>query len=326
MEGTKELSVLEGQFSLAPRNLTEAMEFAKLISTTALVPKSYRDKDNKVNPGDILIAVQMGMEVGLKPLQAIQNIAVINGQPTIWGDALRALCEASGQLEYCVETWDAVKKVATCRLKRKGKPEHTQTFSWEDAIRADLAKKDTYIKFPQRMCAARARGWALRNEFSDILKGLQPREEAMDYEPTLVEGVEIRRPARKSDDLSKQIDEFNKEVGPSKAGAAAPPPPLDRSRLVKVMVQSAVEKNGGGKTFYAMLVQPASGQAFEVTTFDSKLYDAAVLLKGGFALILTKSTESKGKTYINLTHIEAAPSEEPAESAPVGEREAGMEG
>lgn len=323
---TRELSFGAEQFSLVPRNLTEAMEFSKLIATTSLVPKSYRDKDNKVNPGDILIAVQMGLEVGLKPLQAIQNIAVINGQPTIWGDAVRALCEASGQLEYCIETWDATKKVATCKGKRKGKPEATQTFSWADAIQAGFEKKDTYIKFPQRMCGARARSWFFRNEFSDILKGLQPREEVEEYVETDIAGVSVlRRPQRTS--ASASLDDFLKETGPSKAGAAAPPPPIDRSKLRKVLLVSADEKSGNGKTFYSMRVQLAAGQPFEVTTFDSKLYEAASLLKGKFALIGTKESESKGKVYINLTYIEAAPDEESVgETVGAGDREPGQEG
>lgn len=334
VDGSKELSVVEAQFSLVPRNLTEAMEFSKLIANTSLVPKSYRDKEGKVNPGDILIAVQMGLEVGLKPLQAIQNIAVINGQPTIWGDGMKALVEASGELEYCVETWDPKTKTATCRVKRKGKPERVETFSMADAATAGLADKETYKKYPQRMCPARARSWAFRGEFSDVLKGLQSREEVEDYETVgeTAEGVTLMRPRRKSEAAApapcapaaqaESVDAFNKEVGTSKVGA---PPPVDRSKLLKVMVNGCTEKNGNGKTFYAVTLQGPSGDAFDATTFDTKIHDEALRLKGSLALVALKDNAAKnGKVYKNITHIEAAGAE--SEPPPVEQEEPGANG
>lgn len=317
MVDTKELSVLEAQFSLAPRNLTEAMEFAKLIAGTSLVPKSYRDKEGKVNPGDILIAVAMGNEVGLKPLQAIQNIAVINGQPTIWGDGMKGLVEASGLMEYCKETWDAKTQTATCTVKRKGKPEFTATFSMADATRAGLAAKETYQKYPQRMCPARARSWAFRGEFSDVLKGLQCREEVEDYEVTGTtdEGVTLMRPRRKSEaaqapstatpgaETASAVDAFTKEAGASKVGA---PAPIDRSRLRRVLIKSAQEKQGNGKTFYVIHVEGSSGGVVETSTFSSTDFAEAKALEGEFALIDTKETRRGEKVYVNLTHIEPA--------------------
>lgn len=322
------------QFSLIPRNMTEAMEFSKLIAGTSLVPKSYRDKDGKVNPGDILIAVAMGNEVGLKPLQAIQNIAVINGQPTIWGDAMKALCEASGQLEYCVETWDEKTKTATCKVKRKGKPERVETFSMADAVAADLAKKDTYVKYPKRMCGARCRSWGLRGEFSDILKGLQCREEVEDYEAVgeTTEGVTIMRPRRKSEAAAASstatqdvaapaaapsVDSFQSEVGTSKVGA---PAPVDRSKLVKVLIEDVQQKTGNGKTFYVLSFKTSSG-AGSASTFEGAHFEAAQKLKGEFALIGLKESAKKdkdGKPYINLIHVEAAPEEDETATSDAG--------
>ena len=78
-------------FSLAPASLSEAMEFAKMMSESEMVPKSFRGK-----PGDVLIAVQMGSEVGLQPMASIQNIAVINGKPGIYGDAGKAILLSKG--------------------------------------------------------------------------------------------------------------------------------------------------------------------------------------------------------------------------------------
>ncbi len=309
------LSIVSEKFSLVPHNLTEAMEYAKLIASSSLVPKSYRDDQGKVNPGDILVAVQTGLEVGLKPLQAIQNIAVINGQPTIWGDGMRALVVASGECEYLKDTWDAAKQVAVVVGKRKGKPERTVTFSWADAERAGLAQKETYKKYPQRMCKWRAVAWFCRDEFPDVLKGLQCREEVDDYAHvgTTDEGVDLLRPRSKS---GESVDAFLKDAGEAKPAANGgasherPKQPVDRSKLVRVLVKSARSAQGGGKTFYPILCEFSSGKTVEASTFSETDFETAKKLVNNFALIETKDVDrGGGKKYTNLTYIEAAPAE-----------------
>lgn len=162
-------------WNMTPSNMGEALKYADMLATSGLVPKAYIN-----NPGAVLVAVQMGQEVGLAPMQAIQNIAVINNHPSIWGDALPALAKRNPDYEYLHTTWDEATMTATCRGKRKNEPEQIQTFSWTDAERAGLAKKDTYKNYPQRMCQVRARSWVIRDVFPDSLKGLYVAEEAFD--------------------------------------------------------------------------------------------------------------------------------------------------
>ena len=129
----------------------------------------------------MLVACQWGSEIGLKPLQALQNIAVINNVPAVWGDALVALVRGSGLCEYIKQDWDAATKTAICSVKRRGEPEETRTFSEEDARLAGHLNKDTYKKNLQRMLSIRARAFALRDVFADVLKGLKVAEEVEDY-------------------------------------------------------------------------------------------------------------------------------------------------
>ena len=75
--------------SLVPQTLNEAMEFSKILSQSAMIPRDYQGK-----PANVLVAVQWGMELGLAPMQALQNIAVINGKPSVYGDALLAMVRA----------------------------------------------------------------------------------------------------------------------------------------------------------------------------------------------------------------------------------------
>lgn len=92
------MPVIKTSFSLAPQSIDEAIRFAEMMSKSNLVPKDFSG-----NPGNILVAVQWGMELGLQPMQAMQNIAVINGRPSLWGDAVIALVKASPVCEYVVE-------------------------------------------------------------------------------------------------------------------------------------------------------------------------------------------------------------------------------
>ena len=164
----------------APANLTEAIQFSDLLASSSIVPKAYQGK-----PQDILVCVQWGYEMGLAPMQALQNIAVINGKPSVYGDAAMALVQASPVCEDVEEFFEnegSPNPIAVCIAKRKGRKPVTVKFSVEDAKRAGLwGKQGPWSAYPKRMMQMRARGFALRDAFPDVLKGMITAEEAQDY-------------------------------------------------------------------------------------------------------------------------------------------------
>lgn len=169
-----EISTQRQSFSLAPKDLDEAMRFADMLASASIVPKDYIGK-----PGNVLVALQWGMELGLQPMQAMQSIAVINGRPSLWGDAMLALVKAHPAFEWIKEECDG--NVATCTIKRRGEPEVVQSFSLEEAKRAGLTgKQGPWTQYPKRMLQMRARGFALRDAFPDALRGVISAEEARD--------------------------------------------------------------------------------------------------------------------------------------------------
>lgn len=171
------LATAEQSFTLRPTSLKEALEFANIIAKSDLVPKDYKGK-----PENCLIAVQMGAEIGLPPLQAIQNIAVINGRPAVWGDGLRALILSAPDLVDIKEVDNG--QVATCTITRKGRSPVTASFSMEDATKAGLTGKGgPWTQYPKRMRQMRAFAFAARDAYADRLRGLQVAEEQMDVEP-----------------------------------------------------------------------------------------------------------------------------------------------
>jgi len=164
----------------APATLTEAIQFSEMLANSSMVPKAYQGK-----PQDILVCVQWGYEMGLAPMQALQNIAVINGKPSVYGDAALALVQASSVCEDVQETMEdegTPNPVAVCVAKRKNRSPVVVRFSVEDAKRAGLwGKQGPWQAYPKRMMQMRARGFALRDAFPDVLKGLITAEEAQDY-------------------------------------------------------------------------------------------------------------------------------------------------
>lgn len=147
---------------------------------------------NKIE--QVMIALMAGSEIGLSPVQSIQNIMVINNRPTLWGDAPLALARASGlvlDIKEIIEG-EGDEMTATCTVYRKGSPTPTvRTFSAKDAIRAGLwGKPGPWKSYPQRMLKFRARGFALRDSVPDVLKGLGIAEEIADIE---VRGYQNRR-------------------------------------------------------------------------------------------------------------------------------------
>jgi len=165
------------QFDLSPRDFDEAWRMAEYLADSEMVPKDFKGK-----PANCLVAIQWGAELGLKTMQAIQNIAVINGRPSLWGDVMLALVRASPLCEYVVET--VTDQGAVCKVKRRGEPEQSREFTVADATAAGLINKDgPWKQYRKRMLQMRARAWALRDVFTDVLKGLHMAEEAMDMPP-----------------------------------------------------------------------------------------------------------------------------------------------
>ncbi len=176
---------------LSPQNFDQALIFSDYLADSDMVPKDFKGK-----PGNCLIAMQWGAELGLKPLQALQNLAIINGRPSLWGDAVIALVRSSSLCEWVIESDDG--HTATCKVKRRGEPEQARTFSMDDAAAAGLkGKQGPWTQYPKRMRQMRARAFALRDVFPDVLRGLPVAEELMDTPTTKDMGpAEVVQPAQ----------------------------------------------------------------------------------------------------------------------------------
>lgn len=193
--------------------MQDCLRFAEVAVASGLLSPGFMKARDPVAAA--FIALQLGAEVGLSPMASLQNIAVINGKPGLYGPAMLAVVEASGLLEV-FEEWiegEGDKMVAYCKVKRIGRPERLTAFSMADARKANLTgKQGPWQEYPRRMLQARARSFALRDIFPDILSGLnQSVEELQDI------------PAEPRDITPPKLKEPTPQTAPPPAVPAAKP-------------------------------------------------------------------------------------------------------
>ena len=148
-------------------NFEKGMKFAEFLSKSKLIPVQFQGK-----PEDILVAIMWGT----------------------FGDAPKALCMKYGKV---IEEWDSQNSMWIVTCKREGYPDVVQTFGYNDAIAAGFIsydpksntfglgrrKSDAWLSNPKRMCQMRARSFALRDAFPDILNGINFEGDGYDEIP-----------------------------------------------------------------------------------------------------------------------------------------------
>lgn len=265
-------AIPEARGFLIIENFEQAIKVADYINKSALVPDAYRGK-----PADIVIAMQYGMELGLSPLQALWSIAVINGRPTVWGDALPAIVMSwGGDLEETKPEGNEPEKwIAKSIVNRPGKTPKTGSFSWAQVKRAGLHnKKGPWQEYPDRMMMMRARTFAVRDAYPDRLKGMTTAEEMGDVidikaEPSPSEPRRLSEsaPAAKVESTPAQespvapADAAAQETAqPPTAAAPASSPPASNG-------EGATEQTTRGlKVLKTEWVEDAKGGFGEITT------------------------------------------------------------
>lgn len=256
-----------GERGVALATLDDLWRFGGIIVKSGLAPKGLQTQEA------VVIAVQMGLEVGLTPMAALQNIAVINGRPSIWGDAQLAIVRGTGELE-AFEEWyeqngtrmarnpttytDAT--CAICKVKRRGYPAFETSFSVGDAKAAELwSKVGPWKQYPARMLKFRARSFALRDSFGDALKGLKTPEENLESGAIDVETVPdkpTRQPVVLVGDAPTDAPAANAEETDALPGAEPPKEKSAPDRLMEVV-------SGAGHTFSTLQKWLVSSGNFE---------------------------------------------------------------
>lgn len=158
----------------------DQMKMAEVMAKSGLLPKALDTKEK------VFIALQWGVELGLTPMAAATNIAVINGKPTLSADIMHAIVRNNP--EYAGAEWKKQDEQAAEVLVKRKNANMTETFRGyydiEMAKRANLLSKENWRAYPARMLKHRALSFALRDAFPDVLAGLySPDELSGDNQP-----------------------------------------------------------------------------------------------------------------------------------------------
>jgi hypothetical protein len=204
-----DIPIVKGNIEI--RTVGDLVYLSKILAKTDMVPEAYKGK-----PDSIFVAHSLGMQVGFKSILAsLQSIAVVNGNPSIWGKGALGLLKQSGQLTKHVEVFQLADGTqvdhyngpadldewddgitAICEMTR-GDGEPTRgMFSVADAKRMGKWNKPTkkgyrtvWMNHPTDMIMWRARHKVIDKDWADIMCGLMPYEIAIDMEPINSEGA-----------------------------------------------------------------------------------------------------------------------------------------
>lgn len=134
-----------------------------LAGATGFVPAAYLGK-----PHAIAAAILTGLEINMGPMEALREIHIVQGRPTLSAGAMLARAIRSG---VRVEWLEASDKAARLKLTR-GSVSYEQSWTIEDAKRAQLlGKSGPWQTYPGAMLRARAISAAVRAFCPDVIGG-----------------------------------------------------------------------------------------------------------------------------------------------------------
>lgn len=175
--------------------LAAAKEFAEYICMTPMVPAIYHGK-----PKHATVAILHGAELGLNPLQSLQQIFTVHGMPAIYARTMVALLKSKGFRFKTIEAGPT--RVVITGTSRDGVETETSEWTIERADEAGYIPKidpqtgvyavnkngrlignEKYITEPENMLWAKAAATVCRRLAPDVLLGISRTVEDIESEP-----------------------------------------------------------------------------------------------------------------------------------------------
>ncbi len=124
-------------------------------------------------------AVMAGAEIGLSPMQALSNVIVIHGRPSLYANTMVALVQAAGH-EIWTEESTETRAVVCGRRAGSDKIERGEMTISRAKTAGWVAKNQNYTTNPVAMLYARAASIACNRTAPEVLKGIASFEEIQD--------------------------------------------------------------------------------------------------------------------------------------------------
>ena len=170
--------------------MVAAKQLADALCASDMVPEIYQGK-----PGNGAAAILYGAELGLNPIQSLQQIFVVYGKPAIYARTMVALVKARG---YQIRTVDSTDESVTVVGVAPDGSQEQSTWTYERAKKAGYTSNKKYDTDPQAMLYAKAASEVCRKLAPDVLLGITHTVEDLQSEPIRAESVRIDPPARRT--------------------------------------------------------------------------------------------------------------------------------
>lgn len=192
-EAKKDIAIVDGNIETS--TLSEEYRLASLLIQSEMLPKWYK------TPAQVMIARQFLASLGFKAIISLKNVAIINGTPSLFGDAALALPMASGKIKkliinrldkeqkvICLMNQNLFSEVFAVHVVIERNDiigENEFVFSIDDAKQAMLFKNDVWNKHTTIMLTRRALQQAFKSTCSDILSQISFSEYEHNLAPDL---------------------------------------------------------------------------------------------------------------------------------------------
>ncbi len=123
-------------------------------------------------------AVMAGAEIGLSPMQALNNVIVIHGRPSLYAETMRALVQAAGHKIWTEESTET--RAVVCGQRAGSDKVERCEFTMARAKLAGYTKNTKYQTDPVAMLYARATSIACRRTAPEVIRGIAGFEEVQD--------------------------------------------------------------------------------------------------------------------------------------------------
>lgn len=206
---------------------------AEQVAGTEFVPAALRGK-----PAAVAAAILFGRELDMPPMQALQQVHVIDGRPSLSAEHKRAMVLEKGHMLTVVG--DGGSATATGRRllaynPATGEPVYGQpsTVTWTLAMaaQAGLTGKNNWKRHPRQMLKARATAELINDLFADITHGLATREELEDED-----SIPASTPPPASEKVSRKPSKRVASAPAVGVGAAETPAPAATPALESVAI------------------------------------------------------------------------------------------
>lgn len=150
------------------------VDWAAEAIKSGMLPSSIK------NPQAAAIVILKGRELGLTFMTSLSHVHVINGRPTMSAELIQSLARKNlpGLVINILESSNTLASVEFIRPEKGSKP-YIQKFSWDDAVKADLANKQVWKQYPAAMLWSRAVTAGLRKICPEALSGVSYTPEEM---------------------------------------------------------------------------------------------------------------------------------------------------